>query len=236
MSKHRDWYRQVEYCRVPLPKQLVPQRHWSWSKVDRIPITLDKATLSIERHWHLLQAVHCTGRNNCSELKHPLSRIDVLFLMRLFRLYPRLKMSFEHNSARKNLFLSSCFCWDSRHSLREMKQNFKFGGTIGYGDLYLEFLFGHFKVFRLHAKLNDAAEAVRANSGKRPGYCYMIGRGPNSYLLGLVINNFPWYGAICSRPCFCEQQEFNYAIQNETETSKISSSTISPVLNLNWFA
>ena len=50
-------------------------------------------------------------------------------------------MSFEHNSVRKNLFLSSCSCRDSRLSLREMDQKFKIGGTIGYGDSYLEFSF-----------------------------------------------------------------------------------------------
>ena len=47
-----------------------------------------------------------------------------------------------------------------------------------------EFLFRHFKVFRLHAKLHDAAGAVRAHSSKGPGYCYMIERGPNSCFLG----------------------------------------------------
>ena len=112
--------------------------------------------------------------------------MDVLFLMTIFRLYPRLKMSFEHNSDRKNLFLSACFCCDSRFSLREMDQKFKVGGTIGYGDSYFEFLFRHFKVFRLQAILHDAAGAVRTHSGKGPGYCYMIGRGPNSCLLGHV--------------------------------------------------
>ena len=40
--------------------------------------------------------------------------MDVLFLMNIFRLYPRLKMSFEQDSVRKNLFLGACFCWDSR--------------------------------------------------------------------------------------------------------------------------
>ena len=111
--------------------------------------------------------------------------MDVLFLMRIFRLYPGLKLSFEHNSVRKNLFLSACFCWDSRLFLREMDQIFKFGGTIGYGNSYLELLLRHFKIFRLHAILHDAAGAVRAHAaGKGPGYCYMIGRGPNSCLLG----------------------------------------------------
>ena len=95
-------------------------------------------------------------------------------------------MSFENNSVCKNLFLSACFCWDSRLSLQEMDQKIKFGGMIGYGDSYLEYLFRHFKVFRLHAILQDAARAVRAHSGKGPGKCDMIGRGPNSCLLGHV--------------------------------------------------
>ena len=95
-------------------------------------------------------------------------------------------MSFEHNSVRKNLLLSACFCWNSRLSLREMDQKFPFGGLIGCGNSYLDCVFRYSKVFRLHAILHDAAGAVRAHSGKGPGYCYMIGRGPNSCLLGDV--------------------------------------------------
>ena len=114
------------------------------------------------------------------------SRMDDIFLMSILQLYPGSKMSFERKSLCKKLFLSACFCWDSRLSLREMDHKFKFGATIGYGDSYLEFLFRHFKVFRLHAILRDAAGAVQAQSGKGPGYCYTIGRGPNSCLLGHV--------------------------------------------------
>ena len=95
-------------------------------------------------------------------------------------------MSFEHNSVRKNFFLSACFCWDSRLSLRELDQKYKFGGRIGYGNSYLDSVFLYSKVFRVHAILRDAAAAVRAHSGKGPGYCYMIERGPNSCLLGQV--------------------------------------------------
>ena len=112
--------------------------------------------------------------------------MDVLFLISVFRWYPGLKMTFEHNSARKNLFLSACFCWDSGLSSREMDQNIKFGELIGYGNSYLDSVFRYSKVFRLHALLHDAAAAVRSHTGKRPGYCYMIGRGPNSNLLGHV--------------------------------------------------
>ena len=60
--------------------------------------------------------------------------MDVLFLISVFRLYPVLEMSFEHNSVRKNLFQSACFCSDSRLSFHEMDRKFKFGGLIGYGN------------------------------------------------------------------------------------------------------
>ena len=80
------------------------------------------------------------------------------------------------------MFLLRCYI-----SLRDMDQNFEVGGTIGYGDSFSEFLIRHLIVFRLHAILNDAAQAVKAYSGRRPCYCYMIGWGPNSCLLGHVI-------------------------------------------------
>ena len=112
--------------------------------------------------------------------------MDVLFLMSIFPLYPGLEASFEHNNVRKNLFPSACFCWDSRHFSREMDQKIKFAGTIGYRDYYLDSVFRYTKVFGLHAILHDAAGAVRLQTGKGPGYCYMIGRGPNCCLLGHV--------------------------------------------------
>ena len=39
--------------------------------------------------------------------------MDVFLLDSVFRLYLGLKMTVEHNSVRKNLFLSACFFWDS---------------------------------------------------------------------------------------------------------------------------
>ena len=92
-------------------------------------------------------------------------------------------MSLEHISVRKNRFLSACFCWDSRLPLRKLDQNIKFGGNIGYGNSCLDSVFRYSKVFRLHATLHDAAGAVRSPTVKRPGYCYLIGRRPNSCLL-----------------------------------------------------
>ena len=61
-----------------------------------------------------------------------------------------------------------------------------FARKIGYRDSYLDSVFCYSKVFRLHPILHVAAGAVQLQTGKGPGYCYMIGRGPNSYLLGHV--------------------------------------------------
>ena len=106
-------------------------------------------------------------------------------------------MSIEHNSVREILLLSACFCWDSGLTLPEMDQKFKFSGLIGYGNSYLDSVFRYSKVFRLHAKLHDAAGAVRAHSNKGPGYCYMVGRVPKSCLLGHVTGLlFCLYGEI----------------------------------------
>ena len=144
--------------------------------------------LSFEVHWQstltsgalywmkqLLIVETNSVRNRCSLLRS------------LLRLWPGLQLSFEHNIVRKKLFLSASFCWDSRPALREMDQKFKFGGTPSYGDSHLEFLLRHFKVFRLHAILLDAAGVLWAHSGRGPGFFYMIGRGPNSCSLGHVI-------------------------------------------------
>ena len=54
-------------------------------------------------------------------------------------------MSFEHNSVRKNLFLSACLCWDSSLSLHEVDQKFKFGGFIGYRNSCLDSVFRYSK-------------------------------------------------------------------------------------------
>ena len=139
--------------------------------------------------------------------------------------FPGLKLSLEGIHARQNLFLKACFCWDSRLSLREEDQNFKIGGTIGYGDSYLEYTFCRSKVFRLHAILHNAAGAVQAHNSKGPGYCYMIGRGTNSCLLGhmtgllfcLYLKGFP--PSIYNSVHFCSSMfgivlDFEIAVKN----------------------
>ena len=116
--------------------------------------------------------------------------MDVLLLMIIFCLYPGRKIFLSKIVFRKTFFWVHISVGVSRLSLFEMDKNLKMGGTIGYCDSYLEFAFRRFNVFRLHAKLNDAAEAVRAHSDNGPGYGNIIGRGPNSWLLGHVTGLF----------------------------------------------
>ena len=67
-----------------------------------------------------------------------------------------------------------------------MNRTNEFGGIIGFGDSLLDFIFCHSKLNRQHEILNDAAPAVRLDTGRGPCYFYMIGRGPNGCLLGHV--------------------------------------------------
>ena len=106
--------------------------------------------------------------------------------MSFLRHYSVVKMSFDYNSACKILFLSVCRFFDETLSLRDMKQNYDFGGINCCGDSYLEFVFSHSKLFRLHAILNRAAGALRSHCVKNPGYCISIGRGTYYCVLGQV--------------------------------------------------
>ena len=110
----------------------------------------------------------------------------VLILVSIYRLYPKTKANNLYKSFRKNFFLSACYCSDKSISVREVDQKFLIGGKISYGDSYSDSVFCYSKVFRLYVLLHDAAGAVRSQTGKGPGYCYTIGRRPNSCLLGHV--------------------------------------------------
>ena len=94
--------------------------------------------------------------------------MDVAFRMSIFGWYPGLKLSNEHKNAPNKLFVSACFCWDAKLSLSEMEQKCKFCGIIGYWDSYLQFIFCHSEVFRLHVILHDAAGKVRSDTGTGP--------------------------------------------------------------------
>ena len=95
------------------------------------------------------------------------SRTYILFLTSILRFYLALKVSIEHNSARENLFSSAFHCWYDRISLRELDKKVKFARIIGCGASYSEFLFCHFKVFRVRTKVHDGARTLQQHSGMR---------------------------------------------------------------------
>ena len=110
--------------------------------------------------------------------------MDVIILVNIFLLYLRVKSNFCTIVLKKNLFLGACYYWDGTISLRELDQKLLHGGKNGFRESYLDSVFRYSKVFRHFAILHDAARAVRLQTGKVPGYSYMIGRGSNCCLLG----------------------------------------------------
>ena len=117
--------------------------------------------------------------------------MDGIFLFNIFRLYLTVKSKIFHNCTRKNLILSLFYYWARTISLRVMDQKFLHCRKVCYRDSYLDSVFCYTKVFRLHAILHDAAGAVRLQTGEEPGYCHMIGQGPNCFWLVTGLADWP---------------------------------------------
>ena len=58
----------------------------------------------------------------------------------------------------------------------ETDQKNKFGGSIGCGETYLEFLIHHFKVFSLHAIVHSVAEPVQLHDWTRTKFMFTWSR------------------------------------------------------------
>ena len=132
--------------------------------------------------------------------------MDVFFVVAVIQSYSGLKLCspFKKNTVRKNLFLSVCHRLDPKVSLREMNDLYPHGGFIGYGDSYLDSVLRYSKVFRLHAIFHGAAGAMYTEKRKGPGYCYIIGRGPNSclfdHITGLFLSLFEVFCTLHIQP------------------------------------
>ena len=129
MHKFQDWYIQFKICNVPLLKKYIRQRHWTGAEIDWIWKSFFWTSIYIELPRRILQAVHCIGWNNCSLLKYISSRMDVNFLVNIFRLYifrlyPKVHSKPFHIFTQKNLVLSACYCWDRAISLGRWNKNF----------------------------------------------------------------------------------------------------------------
>ena len=82
----------------------------------------------------------------------------------------------------KDLFLSLCYSWT--HGIVVHVRRNKVFYLVE--TLFLNFVFCYTEVFRIHARLNDAAGSVRSFTGKRSSYCYLIGREITSNVLRYV--------------------------------------------------
>ena len=97
------------------------------------------------------------------------------------------KMLCHHRKARNKLFLCLLFFTNkffiASSSLSSSVQKLQSNGIIGWKDSHLEFIFSHHEKLRLHC-MQDAAEAMRSQSGKGSGYCYVIEPGPKTCVFG----------------------------------------------------
>ncbi len=86
-------------------------------------------------------------------------------------------------------------------SLKDVSGDNPFGGMIGINDSYLDVLFKHFKLFRIHASFHDAAGYMKRKHAKGPGYCYMLKDVPiNSCFLGHLTGLSYWLWLSITKP------------------------------------
>ena len=110
--------------------------------------------------------------------------MDLKSLCQHFQLITRI---YPENTARKNYFIAACKTLDNSIILDIANTTRPYGGTIGIGNSRLDVILKHFKIFRLHAILHDAAGYMRDCHEVGPGYCYVWNNFPiNSCLLGHI--------------------------------------------------
>ena len=100
-------------------------------------------------------------------------------LNEILRKFVLIRFEFSSSTKRKNCFLCYCIVLDPSINLKEIDQFFSFGDLIGYGNFCMDYFFAKSKVFKLLAKLHDAAGSVKSTTYKGPGYCYVLPRFPS---------------------------------------------------------
>ena len=150
MYKFQDWYGQVEFCSLPLPRQYIRQRHWSRDEIDW---TSKKSHPNEYIYWVTLTLFLSGALYWMKQLfitKVNFIRKGCYLPSERFRTFPQSKIYIFPDCIRKNLFLSAYYCWDGTFSLRVMDRKFLHGGKIGYGDSNLDsvFLYSELQYFQ----------------------------------------------------------------------------------------
>ena len=182
LCKLQDWYRQVEDCRVPLPKQFVPRTYWNRSEIDKQHKILAKWVYLYSHLDVFFQRWFVLDETTFQKWKIFRGEWKFSFYWAIPD-FTRGILCHLNSIELENLFLSACCCWNSGIFWREDDQKkIKFGWNNDYGDSYLDFILCHPKVFRLHGRLQHPSGVVRSHTVKRPSYSYIIGRRPKSYV------------------------------------------------------
>ena len=110
--------------------------------------------------------------------------MDIRRVENHFQLISRI---YPENSNRKNYFLAACKSLDNYVILDVADNDRIYGGIIGMDNSRLDYFLKHFKIFRMHAVLHDAAGYMREVHNTGPGYCYALENFPiNSCVLGHI--------------------------------------------------
>jgi hypothetical protein len=70
------------------------------------------------------------------------------------------------------LFLTACLLLHPELEVEQFSQKYPHGGKIGIGNSWLNMIFKHCKVLRLHASFHDAFGVMKTEYNIGPGYCY----------------------------------------------------------------
>lgn len=98
--------------------------------------------------------------------------------------YAFLQRYFAENTNRKNYFLAACAHIYPKVDLEIVNDVTPYGGIIGVNNSSLDCYLKHFKIFRLHAILHDAAGYMKTVYNKGPGYSYVLPMRWNCCFIG----------------------------------------------------
>ena len=95
---------------------------------------------------------------------------------------------------RKLLFYAVCKeLLGEEFSFETIDTDAPFGSIIGMDNSYLDLIFKHSKIFRLHAAFHDGFGYCKYQNEKGPGYSYIFNLPINSCLLGHVTGLAYWF-------------------------------------------
>jgi len=116
-------------------------------------------------------------------------------LIKIYVYYETNKRHFPYYGNQRNLYLATCAALDPSIDLQSIPEIEKFNIEMleknphcdVIGNSFVDMVFEHFKIFRLHAAFHNASGFMKSYQSKGPGYCYPLSGTPiNSRIIGHV--------------------------------------------------